>query len=234
MSQTQSPVTIDPQLPRVAGSRSLFGNFDACDHGYELSGWLFDAARPDRACAVQVRVDGKPLIQVEANVERPDLRPFGIRLSCGYWITLPASMFDGKIHEIELFALPENVRLGNPQPLAGIILDHKPYPKQFSVDSILKLVDGSIDYDRVFPREFLAVHGVRAAVAYAYLWLLKRPVDRSGWDAYSERVLSNEITLGDMLRGLAESEESQRAQRTGVNELAEFSRILRAAAKLPA
>ena len=220
-------------LPRVAGSKSVVGSFDAIDHGYEASGWAFDVARPARHCRVQLRVDGNPVAEVDANLPRDDLRAFRIRPDSGFRITIPAAAFDGVIRSIEIWLAGEGVRLGPPRPLACVISDHKPYPKQFSVNSILKLEDGAIDYDRIFSNAFLQRHGVRAAVAYAYLWLLKRPPDRGGWDAYSERILSGEIGIGTCLRELAGSEEAARARRAGVDLRAEFEAIVAAAARLP-
>lgn len=224
--------TLDARLPRVAGSRSLVGHLDGCDHGYEVGGWVYDTAKPERLCLVQARLDGKQLLQVEAGLERPDLKAFDIRANCGFRITLPASVFDGTLRSLEVVVSPENVRLGMPLPVLGIISDHKPYPKRFSVDTILLAQDGAIDFDRVFPNEFLAAHGARAAVAYAYLWLLKRPVDRDGWNNYSEKILANEMTLGDLLRSLHDSDEGRRARRTGIDPVEDFVEVLRSAAKL--
>lgn len=220
-------------LPRIAMSRTLVGSFDAIDHGHEASGWIFDMAQPGRACTVELRVDGQPMAQVEANLPRPDLRAFRIRPESGFRITLPAPLFTGVIRSVEVFVLPENLRIGAPRPLAAVILDHKTYPKTFSVDSILKLQDGSIDFDRIIPGSFLQRHGVRAVVAYAYLWLLKRPPDRAGWDHYSERILAGELSLGSFLRDLAASEEAQRARRAGVDLAVEFEAVLAAASRLP-
>lgn len=220
-------------LPRVPQSRSLVGSFDGIDHGYEASGWVLDMAQPTRHCLVELRVDGAPLAQVEAHLPRPDLRAFRIRPDCGFRITIPAAVFDGVIRSVEVFVQPEGLRLGPPWPLAAIIRDHKAYPKEFSADSILKLEDGAIDFDRVFGSAFLQRHGVRAAVAYAYLWLLKRPPDRSGWDHYSERILAGEIGIGACLRELAASEEAARVRRSGIELSSEFEAVLAAASRLP-
>lgn len=220
-------------LPRVPQTKSLLGSFDGIDHGHEASGWVFDVARPTRHCGVQLRVDGKPLAQVEANVPRPDLHAVRLRPDCGFRISVPAAVFDGVIHQVEVWVLPENVRLGQPRPLACVVSDHKTYPKQFSVDSILRLEDGAIDYDRVFTTAFLQRHGVRAAVAYAYLWLLQRPPDKSGWESYSERILAGEIGVGTFLRELSASEEAIRARRNGIDLLSEFEAVIASAARLP-
>jgi hypothetical protein len=233
----QPPEAGPPQparaLPRVPQSRALVGSFDALDHGYEAGGWVCDMSQPDRVCAVELRLDGTPIAQVQANLPRPDLAPFRIRTDCGFRITVPASAFDGVLRSVEVWVLPEALRVGPPRPLAAVIRDHKPYPKEFSVDSILRLEDAAPDYDRIFPGAFLQRHGVRAAVAYAYLWLLKRPPDRSGWDHYSERILSGEIGTGTFLRELAASEEAARARRAGIDLLAEFEAVLAAASRLP-
>ena len=221
-------------LPRVPQTKSIVGSFDGIDHGYEASGWVFDVARPTRHCMVQLRVDGKPIAQVEAQVPRPDLPTARLRADCGFRITIPAASFNGVLHQVEVWLLPENVRLGQSRPLAGVIGDHKTYPKGFSVNSILRLEDGGIDYDRVFTTAFLQRHGIRAAVAYAYLWLLKRPPDKSGWETYSERLLAGEIGLGAFLRELSASEEAVRARRHGIDLLSEFEAVVAAAARLPA
>lgn len=230
----EPPASVARALPRVPGSRSLVGSFDAIDHGYEASGWVLDMAQPARTCAVELRVDGKPVAQVEAHLPRPDLAALRLRAGCGFRITIPAPVFDGVIRSAELWVQPEGVRLGPQRPIAAVIRDHKTQPKEFSVDSILRLEDGAIDYDRVFPSAFLQRHGVRAAVAYAYLWLLKRPPDRSGWDHYSERLLSGQTSLGSFLRDLAASEEATRARRSGIDLLADFEAVLAAASRLPA
>jgi hypothetical protein len=86
----------------------------------------------------------------------------------------------------------------------------------------------------VFTTAFLQRHGVRAAVAYAYLWLLNRPPDKSGWESYSERILTGEIGLGTCLRELSASEEAARARRNGIDLLSEFEAVVAAAARLPA
>jgi len=220
-------------LPRIPQSRALVGSFDALDHGYEASGWVFDMSQPARVCTVELRVDWRAVAQVEAKAPRPDLRAFRIRPDSGFRITLPATVFDGVIRSAEVYVLPENLRIGAARPVAAVILDHKTYPKTFSVDSILKLQDGEVDFARLFPPGFLQRHGVRAAVAYAYLWLLKRPPDRSGWDHYCERILAGELGLGTFLRDLAASEEAQRARRSGIDLSAEFEAVLAAAARLP-
>ena len=220
-------------LPRIPGSPTLVGSFDGLDHGHEASGWVFDMAQPGRICAVELRIDGEPVAQVEANLPRPDLRAFRIRPESGFRIALPAAAFDGVIRTVEVLVLPERLRIGAPRPVAAVILDHKTYPKTFSVESILKLQDGRVDFDRVFRAPFLQRHGVRAAVAYAYLWLLKRPPDRSGWDHYSERILAGELSLGAFLRDLAASEEAQRARQSGIDLTVEFEAVLAAAARLP-
>jgi hypothetical protein len=236
MSGTSTPSQAEaapPALPRIPQSRSLVGSFDAIDHGHEASGWVCDTAQPGRVCRVELRIDGAPAAQVEANLPRPDLRQHRIRPDCGFRITVPASAFTGVIRSVEVWAMPESLRIGAPRPLAAVILDHKTYPKTFSVDSILRLEDGAVDYERVFPQAFLQRHGARAAVAYAYLWLLKRPPDRAGWDHYSERILSGELGLGAFLRDLAASEEAQRARRAGVDLMVEFEAVLAAAGRLP-
>jgi hypothetical protein len=220
-------------LPRVAPDRTLVGRLDGVDHGYEVSGWVLDLADQARICTVELRVDGKALAQVRANQVRPDLEALRLRTGCGFRMTVPASVFDGVIRSLEVWVQPEGVRLGPRRPIAGVIRDHKPYPKEFSADSILRLEDGVIDYDRVFPSAFLARHGVRAAVAYAYLWLLKRPPDRGGWDHYSEKILAGEMGLGEVLRGLAQSEEAAKARRSGLDLLIDFEAVLNTAAGLP-
>lgn len=220
-------------LPRIAPDRTLVGRLDGVDHGYEVSGWVLDLADPSRICSVELRVDGKALAQVRASQPRPDLEALRLRTNCGFRITIPAAVFDGVIRSLEIFVQPESIRLGQRRPLAGVIRDHKTYPKEFSADSILRLEDGPIDYDRIFPPAFLARHGVRAAIAYAYLWLLKRPPDRGGWDHYSERVLSGEMGLGEVLRGLAQSDEAAKARRSGLDLLLDFEAVLNAAATLP-
>jgi hypothetical protein len=220
-------------LPRIAPGRTLVGTFDAIDHGYEASGWIFDMAQPARVCVVELRIDGQAVAQVEANHPRPDLRAHRVRPESGFRISVPASVFDGVIHTAEVFLQPEDIRIGLPRPIAAVILDHKTDPKTFSVDSILKLQDGPLDYERLFTPAFLARHGVRAAVAYAYLWLLKRPPDRAGWDHYSERILAGELGIGTFLRDLANSEEAQRARRVGIDLSIEFEAVLAAAARLP-
>lgn len=220
-------------LPRIAAGMPVVGTFDAVDHGYEASGWIFDLSQPQRVCTVELRVDGQAVAQVQANLPRPDLRAVRVRPESGFRITLPAPVFDGVIHTAEVFLMPENLRIGQPRPVAAVILDHKTDPKTFSVDSILKLQDGPLDFERIIPGAFMARHGVRAAVAYAYLWLLKRPPDRAGWDHYCERILAGELGIGTFLRDLAASEEAQRARQAGIDLSIEFEAVLAAAARLP-
>jgi hypothetical protein len=220
-------------LPRVAQSQSLLGTFDALDGGVEASGWVFDVTQPERICTVELRVDAKPLARVTASLPRPDLGAARIRANSGFRITLPAALYDGVIRRVEVYVLPENLRIGAARSLAAVIEDHTTYPKTFSVDSILRLQDGVIDYDRIVPDAFLQRHGVRAAVAYAYLWLLKRPPDRGGWEHNSARILAGEVGLGTLLRDLAESEEGKAARRAGIDLGLEFEALLAAAARLP-
>jgi hypothetical protein len=222
-------------LPRLPGSKTVLGHFDGVDHGHEVSGWVFDAAQPNRRCTVELRLDGKPVARAEAAVPRPDLRAFRpLRPDCGFRLSVPAAAFDGVIRRVEVWLQPEGLRIGTPCRLACVIADHKTYPKTASVDSILRLRDGAVDFDRVFPEAFLQRHGVRAAVAYAYLWLLKRPPDAAGWEGYSERLLAGEIGLGAFLAELSGSEEAARARRGGLDLLAEFEGVLAAACRLPA
>jgi hypothetical protein len=220
-------------LPRIPESESLIGSFDGLDNGCEASGWLLDLQQPARPCSVELRVDGVAVTQAPANLPRADLRSLRLRMESGFRIGLPASVFDGIIHSVEVFAVPEGLRIGAARPIAAIIADHRTTPKIFSVDSILKLRDPALDYDSLFPAAFLQRHGVRAAVAYAYLWLLKRPPDRSGWDHYSARILAGEVGLGAFLRDLAASEEAQAARRAGIDLALEFEAVLAAAARLP-
>jgi hypothetical protein len=221
------------RLPRIAPGQPFLGAFDAIDHGYEASGWVFDISQPQRICTVELRIDGQPVTQVTADRPRPDLRAGRIRAECGFRITLPAALFDGTIRMAEVLLMPETLRIGQPRPVAAVILDHRTDPKTFSVDSILKLRDGPLDYEAIISQAFLARHGVHAAVAYVFLWLLKRPPDQAGWSHYSEQILSGTLGLGAVLRELAASEEAQRAQRSGINLAFEFEAVLEAAARLP-
>jgi hypothetical protein len=220
-------------LPRIPGSPSLVGRFEALEHGHEAVGWVLDMASPDRRCLVELRLDGRPVAQAEAGLLRPELRAFRIRPDCGFRLGLPAAAFDGTLRSATVAVLPEGLRLGPSRPLAGVVRDHGAFPKRFSADSILRLQDGPPDWDQVFPPAFLQRHGVRAAVAYAYLWLLRRPPDRAGWDHYSERILSGELGLGAFLRELAGGAEGVAARRCGIALRAEFEAVLAAACRLP-
>jgi hypothetical protein len=220
-------------LPRVPGSRSLLGAFEGIEGGRAACGWVFDVAEPGRRCTVQLRIDGRPVAQAEALLPRPDLGAAGPRAECGFRLSVPPGAFDGAIHWAEIRLLPEGLRLGPARPLAGLVAEDQPGARRFSVDSILRLQDGTIDLDRVFPPAFLERHGVRAAVAYAYVWLLKRPPDRGGWEHYSGRILAGELTLGGFLREIGASEDAARARRAGIDLLSEFSLVLAAASRLP-
>ncbi len=220
-------------LPRVAPGRTLVGSFDGIDHGVEVSGWVLDLAQPARLCTVELRVDGNAITQVRASLPRPDLQGLRIRSDCGFRITIPASVYDGAMHAVETWVMPEGLRLGGRRPLAGVVRDHKTQPKEFSVDSILRLEDGQPDHERIFTSAFLMRHGIRGAVAYSYLWLLKRPPDRGGWDHYSGLILAGEISLGTCVRELASSEEAAKARRSGIDLIADFEAVLAAAATLP-
>jgi hypothetical protein len=233
-TRTMRDAKSGPNLPWVPQSKSVLGHLDGIDHGHEVSGWAFDIAQPSRRCIVELRVDGKHVAQTEAGVMRPDLRAFRLRPDCGFRISMPSSLFDGVMHWVEVWLQPENLRIGSPRRMACVIADHKTYPKTFSVDSILKLQDGAIDFDRVYTSAFLQRHGVRAAVAYAYMWLLKRPPDAAGWEHYPERLLAGDLGLGTFLSELNNSEEASRARRSGLDLLGEFEAVLAAAARLPA
>ncbi|MBV1799185.1 hypothetical protein [Siccirubricoccus sp. G192] len=219
-------------LPRVPGSRSLLGAFEGIEGGRLACGWVFDVAEPERRCIVQLRIDGRPVAQAEAGLPRPDLGA-GPRAECGFRLAVPAAGFDGAIHWAEVRLLPEGLRLGPARPLTGLVAEDRPEARRFSVNSILRLQDGPIDLDRVFPPAFLERHGVRAAVAYAYVWLLKRPPDPDGWEHYARRIEAGELTLGGFLREIGASEDAARARRAGIDLLSEFSLVLAAASRLP-
>ncbi|KAA0593696.1 glycosyltransferase involved in cell wall biosynthesis [Azospirillum lipoferum] len=81
----------------------------------QISGWAFDSGRPDEVQRVVVLVDGRPRYRLAANLERPK-GGAGEPRHCGFRLTLPSELCDGKPHRIDL-AIADSGVLLNAKPL---------------------------------------------------------------------------------------------------------------------
>ncbi|WP_435165146.1 glycosyltransferase family 2 protein [Falsirhodobacter sp. 1013] len=69
----------------------------------EVTGWILDPADADRAVDLCLKVDGRVLLSVSAELDRRDVAAAGhARLSSGFRIQLPDILFDGAPHLIQI------------------------------------------------------------------------------------------------------------------------------------
>lgn len=121
----------------------LSGMFEHLSTDLEVSGWAFDAGRPEHRCQVEIRLDGVPATVGIADLLRPDLETTGKGDGFhAFRITIPAEAVSLDGHLVEVLAdgrplsgSPKRLELGRMARLrlagvrAGVIhltLDHWP------------------------------------------------------------------------------------------------------------
>ncbi|WP_226783041.1 glycosyltransferase family 2 protein [Oceaniglobus trochenteri] len=105
------------RLARLIGSRGAPGYIDHFD-SLRVAGWAHDPNEPDQPALLSLYVDGKPEMNIVADIPREDVSAAGFGpLHCGFDTTLPKRLRDGRAHRLEL-------RLGADGPiLRGGTLD---------------------------------------------------------------------------------------------------------------
>ncbi|HSH95984.1 MAG TPA: glycosyltransferase [Roseimicrobium sp.] len=112
---TTNPSALD--LAEHPMAHDFRGHLDVCGPNM-VTGWVYDHANPGKTCEVEIRADGLPVARVSADLFRIDLveKDIGDGL-CGFQAALPASLFDGRTHLIDLreastgFLLPGSSRV---------------------------------------------------------------------------------------------------------------------------
>ncbi|HSH88974.1 MAG TPA: glycosyltransferase family 2 protein, partial [Ramlibacter sp.] len=93
------------------------GQVDVCGPSM-VTGWVYDRANPGTPCELEIRADGLPVARASADLFRIDLveKDIGDGL-CGFQAALPAALFDGRTHLIDVrevssgFLLPGSSRV---------------------------------------------------------------------------------------------------------------------------
>jgi hypothetical protein len=102
--------TLLSRLARRVVGKSGPGYVDHFDAN-RVAGWAFDPSEPDQPALLSLYVDGKPEMNILADIPREDVSAAGLGpLSCGFDATLPRRLKDGGPHRVE-------VRLGATGPV---------------------------------------------------------------------------------------------------------------------
>ncbi|WP_323006222.1 glycosyltransferase family 2 protein [Pseudorhodobacter sp.] len=110
------------QLARRLGLNSGPGYVDHFD-ATRIAGWAFDKDDPGEPALLGLFVDGRPEMNIVADIPRADVQASGLGpLRCGFDVPLPRRLRDGRAHKVEL-------RLGAKGPvLRGGVLTIKARP----------------------------------------------------------------------------------------------------------
>ncbi len=106
------PGTLLPSASAVTASRIPLGSVE--NHGgLRLWGWVQDLSEHVTPLKVSAYEHGQLLQEASANLPRPELADLGLaNIHCGFSLTLPATLADGKMHTIDVIT-------ENGQPLQG-------------------------------------------------------------------------------------------------------------------
>ena len=95
------------RLLRSNRSPGYIDHFDA----YRIAGWAFDPADRNAPALLSLHIDGRPELNIVADVPREDVQAAGLGpLRCGFDTALPRRLRDGNPHVLEL-------RLGSDGPV---------------------------------------------------------------------------------------------------------------------
>ncbi len=133
------------------------GRFEGIVNG-QVCGWAIDPLRPEMRVDLEILCDGEPVARTRADLEREDLAEVALGDGRhGFRLTLDASLFDGRPHELSVRTLNGQQRLaGSPQRLQSEAPPARVRPAD---------VQGA----------FEAISGTRAI---GYAWDLSRPEHR--------------------------------------------------------
>ncbi|WP_052418531.1 MULTISPECIES: glycosyltransferase family 2 protein [Paracoccaceae] len=90
-------------LTRVARRLIKSGPPGYVDHmdAARIAGWAYDPSDPGSPALLSVHVDGRPEMNIIADLAREDVQSAGLGpLRCGFDATLPRKLRDGKAHEV--------------------------------------------------------------------------------------------------------------------------------------
>ncbi|WP_135506648.1 glycosyltransferase family 2 protein [Roseovarius aestuariivivens] len=97
-------------LARLVRSKRTPGYIDHFDT-YRVAGWAYDPSDRASPALLSLHVDGRPEVNVVADIPREDVQAAGLGpLRCGFETALPRRLRDGRAHVVEL-------RLGSDGPL---------------------------------------------------------------------------------------------------------------------
>jgi len=123
----------------------FYGHFDDL-RGRAVCGWVWHPAEPERQVAVNILIDGEPVVGGLAADHRPDLEAAGAgdgRKS--FALMLPLERMDGAEHEILVTAEDGSPLLGSPRHMVlpdlrfhPLTADPTPYPIELAICAIAK------------------------------------------------------------------------------------------------
>jgi hypothetical protein len=178
--------------------------------GY-VDGWAFDTEAPTRPLTLAVRLKAEEVARGIANRFRADL----VTSECGTGWCAFRFRIEGPVGRLRrspstLVALPSGRVIFEAKRL-GLEEDRDPPPA--SIEDIVRrdpTVVGAIDQLIGCARVFAAMietRGLEAFIRAAYVYVLGRPADPSGIEAYAGMLASGTLTPFGLVRALSESEE---------------------------
>jgi hypothetical protein len=104
----------DSDSAAATSALAPYAGFLEAAHNAAIIGWAFDRNRPDEPVSVTILDGDKVLTSVQADVFRKDLLDGKIGTGKhGFAVPMPASLKDGKPHEIHAVVSGTNVELKN-------------------------------------------------------------------------------------------------------------------------
>jgi GT2 family glycosyltransferase/glycosyltransferase involved in cell wall biosynthesis len=175
----------------------LSGYLDSI-HGHAISGWACNAADQHEFVNVDIRIDGVSVGTVVADSPRKDVADAGFgHNSCGFFWPVPASLKDGKRHDVACFvsgralSMPAAVSKGVYFAVSALGLFPLGRPKHFT-----HILSG----DAGMP-DFFRVRSAAAPSKSVIVALIDTP---EGWSDFDQKAASGALENFDVLIALRE------------------------------
>lgn len=193
------------------------GYLDNLTSSHYLEGWAVDDAQPVKALTVSVLCQGQEIAWGLAHRFRKDLMDSGVGTGwCAFRLKVEGSIDALPRSELKLMVRGTDTVL-HVNPSISCIEDRDSGP--ISVEALI-LEDPTVVHEiwqlrgcEYVARNYIKRRGVEEFVRTAYLYVLGRPADVTGMDAYVKSIREGTLSAVQVIEGLADSDEFRRASR---------------------
>ena len=210
--------------PKTPNSPHFRGYVDGVDAEWRLSGWAYDPAG-DKPLTVELVEGEAVLATARAGEFREDLLAAGFRSgNCAFHIRVPAKLFDGEFHNLQVYGLGAAAREPISKPFGIVFPRRGPLRSASSAAvsaiEIFEQVSGTpapktdrpgneiIEEASAVFQQLGHRFGHAAALGLLYAYVLRRPIDNEGLATRLTRIHSEAAAYRNIVQEVMYSDEA--------------------------